>query len=412
MNLISRATNISLHPKTEWPVIEAETATSSSLFINYIMPLSAIPVIATFIGMTVFGMSIPFVGTYRTPLMSGITTMILSFGLGLLGTFLISLIVDALAPSFGGQKNPIQALKVTAYAFTPAWLAGILHIIPTLGILGLLAALYSIYVLYLGLPVLMKAPQEKAAGYTAVTVICSIVLMVVVSVVVGAVSGMSMLSGMSGMKIGSSTSSNESAAVIGELAKYGEKMAEASKKMETAEKSNDPQAQMAAATEVLGAVMGGDGKVEVVDMSKLKALMPETIGDLKRTRFEGEKSAMGGFKISKAEAHYRDEGNRNITLELSDFGGNKMLGAMFAWALIESDKETEHGYEKMGKVDGRPTHEKFNKNNSSGEYSVLIGGRFMLEARGQNVDMVSLKSAANAVGFANLEAMKNEGVTK
>ncbi len=409
MNLIQRATNISLNPKTEWPVIEAESTTNADLFKSYVIPLSAIPAVASFIGMSFIGISMPFIGNFRVPIMTGLTTLVLSFVLGLLSTYLISLIINALAPSFGGEKNPLQALKVTAFAFTPAWIAGIVNIIPSLGILGLLAALYSIYVLYLGLPILMKAPEEKAGAYTAVSVICSIVLMVIVMAVVGTVGGMS---AMSGMRMGRNAPSTETNAAIGELAKMGEKMAEAGKKMESAQKSGDPQAQMNAATEALGAALGGDTKVEVVDMAKLKALLPETVAGLKRSRFEGEKTAMGGFKMSKAEAQYRDDSNRNITLELTDIGGNKMFGAMFAWAMIESDKETDTSYEKMGKVDGRPTHEKFHKDGSSGEYGVLVAGRFMIEARGNNVDMATLKTAANAIGFSNLEAMKDEGVTK
>ncbi len=409
MNLIQRATNISLNPKTEWPVIEAESTTTAELFKGYIIPLSAIPAVASFIGMSFIGMSVPFIGNIQTPVMAGLVTLILSFVLGLVSIYLISLIINALAPSFGGEKNPMQALKVTAFAFTPAWIVGIVNIIPSLGMLGLLAALYSIYILYLGLPVLMKAPEEKAVAYTAVSVICSIVLMVIVMAVVGAFGGMS---AMSGMRMGRNSPSAETTAAMGELAKMGEKMAEAGKKMENAQKSGDSQAQMNAATEALGAALGGDAKIEVVDMAKLKALLPETLAGLKRARFEGEKTAMGGFKMSKAEAQYHDDSNRNITLELTDIGGNKMFGAMFAWAMIESDKETDGSYEKMGKVDGRPTHEKFQKDGSSGEYGVLVAGRFMIEARGNNVDMASLKAAANSIGFNNLEAMKNEGVTK
>lgn len=409
MNLIQRASNISLNPKTEWPVIAAETTTTADLFKSYIIPLSAIPVLASFIGMSFIGISMPFIGNFRTPIMTGLTTLVLSFILGLVCTYLISLIINALAPSFGGEKNPLQALKVTAFAFTPVWIAGIVNIIPSLGILGLLAALYSIYVLYLGLPILMKAPEDKAGAYTAVSVICSIVLMVIVMTIVGAIGGMS---AMSGMHMGRSAPSVETNAAISELAKMGEKMAEAGKKMESAQKSGDPQTQMNAATEALGAALGGDAKIEVVDMAKLKALLPETVAGLKRSRFEGEKTAMGGFKMSKAEAQYHDDSGRNITLELTDMGGNKMFGAMFAWAMIESDKETDTSYEKMGKVDGRPTHEKFYKDGSSGEYGVLVAGRFMIEARGNKVDMASLKAAANSIGMSNLEAMKNEGVTK
>ncbi|MDE2430009.1 MAG: YIP1 family protein [Burkholderiales bacterium] len=409
MNLIQRATNITLNPKAEWPIIADEVTTAPELYKSYVVPLSVIPVVASFIGMSVVGMSVPFMGNVRIPFFTGLITMILSFGMGLLSIYLISLIINALAPNFGSEKNAMQALRLTAYSFTPAWIAGILNLLPSLGMLGVLAGLYSIYVLYLGMPVLMKTPKEKAAGYTAVTVICSIVLMFLVMALVGSLGGMSAYRGL-GMHMGSRSVETDGA--LGELAKIGKNMEAAGKKMEAAKQSGDTQGQVNAATEAIGAALGGDNQAEVVDKDKLKSLLPETLAGLKRTSFQGEKSAMGGFKISKAEAQYSDDSNRHMTLTLTDTGGSKMFGAMFAWGLMEQEKESDNGYEKMGKADGRPMHERFQKDSGSGEYSVLVAGRFLVECRGQNVDMASIKAAVNAIGFANLEAMKNEGVKK
>ncbi|MFA5083285.1 MAG: YIP1 family protein, partial [Hydrogenophilaceae bacterium] len=80
--------------------------------------------------------------------------------------------------------------KAAAYSFTPAWLAGVLNLIPSLGVLVLLASLYGIYLLYLGLPVLMKAPEDKALPYTVIVVVCAIVVGVLIGVVAGLFGGM------------------------------------------------------------------------------------------------------------------------------------------------------------------------------------------------------------------------------
>ena len=69
-----------------------------------------------------------------------------------------ALVIDALAPTFGGQKNFPAALKVSAYSSTAAWLAGIFQLIPAISILAVLG-LYSLYLLWLGLPRLMRAPR-------------------------------------------------------------------------------------------------------------------------------------------------------------------------------------------------------------------------------------------------------------
>ncbi|BBB59055.1 hypothetical protein UNDKW_0782 [Undibacterium sp. KW1] len=407
MNLVERAKNITLTPKTEWPVIAAETTSTADIFKNYVAPLAAIPAVSSFIGMSIIGFSVPLLGNIRLPILTGITAMVMSFVFALIGVYLISLIIDALAPQFGAEKNPAQALKVAAYSFTPAWLAGILSLLPSLSMLGILAGAYGIYLLYLGLPVLMKAPQEKAGAYTAVSVVCSVVMMVVFSMVIGAIGGSGMY-GAASMHASRNSAANSGA--LGELEKMGQKMEEANKKMEAAKKSGDPQAEMKAATEAIGVALGAGNQAEVVDKDKLKALFPEAIGGLKRNSLEGEKSAMGEFKVSKAEARYGDENNHQIRMTITDTGGSKMFGAMFAWGMMEQDKETDTGYEKMGKVNGRPTHERFQKDGPSGEYSLLIAGRFLVEAHGDNVDMATIKTASAAVGYDKLEAMKNEGV--
>jgi len=165
--LVARVKGIIMQPKSEWRVIDGESTTVSQLYTGYIIPLSAIPPIASVIGLSIFGISLPLLGTYRVPLGSALTSAITQYILGLVGIYVLALIIDALAPTFAGQKNQIQALKVAAYSSTASWLAGIFALIPGLRILGLLG-LYGLYLLYAGLPTLMKAPAEKAMGYTVV----------------------------------------------------------------------------------------------------------------------------------------------------------------------------------------------------------------------------------------------------
>ena len=228
MGLVDRAKNICLTPKTEWPVIAGETTTTKSLMTGYVAPLAIIGPIAGFIGGSIIGHTLPFVGTYRTPLLAGIGIAIFTFVMAFVGVFILSLIIDALAPTFGGEKNKQQALKVAVYAYTPAWLAGILSIIPFLGLLAILAALYSLYLLYLGLPRLMKCPEDKSIGYTVVVVICAIVLSVVISMVGGMFAGAGMLaSGALGSGSTSSSMQFDKDSPVGKLEQFGKKMEEA-----------------------------------------------------------------------------------------------------------------------------------------------------------------------------------------
>jgi uncharacterized membrane protein len=185
MNLTTRARNIIVSPDTEWPVIAAETTPTKDLIVGYVLPLAAIGAIAGFIGGSLIGMSMPYVGTYRVPIVSGLVGVILSLAMAVVGVFVLAFIIDALAPTFGAQKSQAQALKLAAYSYTPAWIAGVFQILPALGILALLGALYGFYLLYRGIPVLMKAPPDKAVPYTAVVVVVAIVLFFVLAAVTG-----------------------------------------------------------------------------------------------------------------------------------------------------------------------------------------------------------------------------------
>jgi hypothetical protein len=184
MALVDRVKNILLTPKTEWEVIDAEPTTVADLYKGYIIPLAAIGPVAQAIGFSVFGMRLPFLGTYRTPVVTAITQAVVTFVLTLVMVYVLSIIIDKLAPTFAGISNPIQALKVAAYSYTASWVVGIFMLVPALSFLAILGV-YSLYLLYLGLPVLMKSPAEKALSYTAVVIIAAIVLFMIIGVVAG-----------------------------------------------------------------------------------------------------------------------------------------------------------------------------------------------------------------------------------
>jgi hypothetical protein len=184
MDLVERVKRILLSPRTEWEVIEAEPATPAALYTGYAMPLAAIGPVALVIGYSAFGVTVPLVGRYRVPIGSAITTAVVSYILTLIGTYVLALIIDGLAPTFSGQRNQVQALKLAVYSSTAFWVAGIFALIPGLRPLHVLG-FYSFYLLYLGLPTLMKSPREKTMGYTVVIILAGIVLYLLVNVIGG-----------------------------------------------------------------------------------------------------------------------------------------------------------------------------------------------------------------------------------
>jgi hypothetical protein len=176
-SLIDRVKGILLQPKAEWTLIETEPATVGSLYTRYILLLAAIPAIAVAIGLARFAAG------------WAIRLAITQYVAGLVSVYVLAFIIDALAPQFGGQKSQIQALKVATYSSTAAWVAGVFYLIPALSVLALLGGLYSLYLMFVGLPLLMKAPADRATGYTVVTIACAIIIWVLIGYVAGLVGG-------------------------------------------------------------------------------------------------------------------------------------------------------------------------------------------------------------------------------
>ena len=179
MNIIERIKGIILKPKEEWQTIAGETTSIADLYKNYIIILAAIGPVASFIGLSIVGVSLPMVGSYRIPIVTGLLNAVVQYVLTLVGVYVLAFIIDALAPTFSGEKNMDQAFKVAMYSYIPGWLVGIFMIIPALGVLSILG-LYGLYLLYLGLPILMKSPQEKSVGYTITVIVAAIIIFVVI----------------------------------------------------------------------------------------------------------------------------------------------------------------------------------------------------------------------------------------
>lgn len=181
--LVTRVTNILTKPKEEWGVIAGETTTVSALYTGYIAILAAIPIVAGFIQMSVIGTPL-----FRVGISTGLTAAVVQYALSLGGVYLAAFVIEKLAPNFQSQGNTLQALKLVAYAYTAAWVAGVFYLLPIIGVLGVLAgAIYSIYLLYLGLPVMMKTPQDKVIIYMIVSAVVILVISVVIGLVVGAI---------------------------------------------------------------------------------------------------------------------------------------------------------------------------------------------------------------------------------
>lgn len=188
-SLQTRVTNILTSPATEWPVIAAESTDEGTLFKSYVVPLAAIGPVASFIGWSLIGGTLPFGGFYRQPFMTGLTSLVVSYAMALAVVYICAMVIEWLAPKFQSSGSRLDALKLVAYASTPGWVAGALNIVPALGMLAGLVGLYGIYLFYLGLPVLLKTPSNQVVAFMIVSALVIILVSFGLGVVTAAVTG-------------------------------------------------------------------------------------------------------------------------------------------------------------------------------------------------------------------------------
>jgi hypothetical protein len=414
--IVARAKGMLLTPRTEWPVVAAEPDTIGGLYSGYILLLAAIPVLASFLNVSVIGVSVPLLGTYRIGIASALTGAVVRYALTLAGVYLVALIVDALAPTFGAEKNPLQALKTVAYSYTAYWVISILAIIPGLALLAALGGgIYSIYLLNMGLPSTMKSPPERTVGYTALTVIITIVVGIVVSLILAALNGLGLGVGRGftgfGQPAVTGSSSFQPGTPGAALQSWSQQVKAASEQAAAAQKSGDKDAQAKAMGALVGAALGSGGKVESLAPDRIRTFLPDSIGGLKRTQLEVQRNGAMGMQVSTATGTYSDGAQHTVTLTIADTGSLKgVFGFASGWAGVEQESQTDTGYDKLYKSGGQLIHEKWDSKNSSGEYGVIVADRFSVTAQGNANKIDDLRSDVAAVNLSGLDALRNEGV--
>lgn len=365
-SLVARAKALIMQPAAEWPVIAAEPAIPADLMRGWAVPLAAIGPICAFIHGQVFGFG-AFGISYRPGIVAGLSTLVVSYILGLVGVVVLALVAQNVAPRFGGVGDRAAAFKLVIYGSTAAWVCGIFQLIPGLGLLAILG-LYSLYLYYVGATPVMRVPQDKAAGFTAVTILAAVLLYIVV----GAVS--SAFLGLFGGGIGSHVA-DSSGTVSGKIAVPGGGTIDVGALNAASEQMKANQNRTAASPD------------------KLQALLPQSIGAYQRTAIES--GAAGGMG-SNADGTYTGAGN-TFHLKVTDMAALGSIAAMGSALGVSESKSDANGYEKTGTVDGHMQTEEWHNDSHSGKFGVMLDNRFSVEAEGSAASIDELKAAVAAI---------------
>jgi len=192
------------------------------------------------------------------------------------------------------------------------------------------------------------------------------------------------------------------------IKKAAEALTQAAEKQGTAaavEGAND----MAKAMQSMAAAMGGktaDGKaVEPVAFQTLQTALPEVAG-WEMQKPKGERMTMP-MAFSQSETTYRN-GEQRVKLSIIDTAlAALVLGPYRMMAAAGYSRESSDGYEKATTFNGHAAVEKWQPERKDGEFTVIVGDRFVVHLQGTNVsDIKTLHDFAGKVDLGKVAAMK------
>jgi hypothetical protein len=172
MNALVRARAILVDPAAAWRGIEKDAGDPAYLLSRYVAVLALIPALSSFVGATLIGVVSPSGVILRADLIDGLFGAVFSYAASCAIVLMLGLIIDIVAPLFGGRSNFESAFKLAVYSFTPLWLAGIFLLLPGLRFL-LLTGAYGIYLFSIGAPRLTKVPEGQTVNFTVLVVVCA-----------------------------------------------------------------------------------------------------------------------------------------------------------------------------------------------------------------------------------------------
>lgn len=193
--LLSRIKLIILNPNDAWKTIQQEEGVVSEILKHYVLPLAAIPALASLIGYWLIGVKIPLWGRMAS-FEWGLNQAITSYVSMVAGVLITGWVISYLAPKFNANVSLGNAVKMVAYSYTPVFIAGVFYLMPSLGIIASLAGIYGLYILYLGFEHITNVNKEKHTTYFVVSLLVLILVYFVLGVLIAAILGAFGLSGV------------------------------------------------------------------------------------------------------------------------------------------------------------------------------------------------------------------------
>jgi Yip1-like protein len=168
-------------PGSEWQNISRQKQSISHIYLTFLIFFAAIPPASAFIGSTYVGWQVGSGQTHLLTVESALYLSVIAYFAILIAVFILSMFIQWMAKTYGAKPSLAECVNLTAYSFTPLFLAGFLGAFPILWLdmlITLIAIGMSVNLLFKGVPQLMGISEEKAFLFSSSILTVSMVSLV------------------------------------------------------------------------------------------------------------------------------------------------------------------------------------------------------------------------------------------
>lgn len=186
--MIQHTIGLLVRPRAQWNTIAELPKNSLNILVLYPFIFALLPAVAWYYGTSHVGWTVGGGNAIRLTTSSALQLCILFYFAMVSCIVAIGFFIHWMAGTYGAETTLAKGIVIAGVSVTPLFIFGLVGFHPLLWVdllVGVAAASWSVYLLYLGIPIMMRIPEER--GFLFSTAVMAVSLVILVSLLVATV---------------------------------------------------------------------------------------------------------------------------------------------------------------------------------------------------------------------------------
>jgi Yip1-like protein len=187
--MIQHTIGLLVRPSAQWQAIADLPPNSFRNLLLYPCLFAILPAVAWYYGTSQVGWTVGDHGDTIKLTVASARQISILFYMGMVGCVAtIGYFIHWMSDTYGADSSLTKGIVITGLTSTPLFIAGLVGFYPLLWVdllIGVGAVSWSVYLLYLGIPIVMKIPEER--GFLFSSAVVGVALVMLICLMVGSV---------------------------------------------------------------------------------------------------------------------------------------------------------------------------------------------------------------------------------